>query len=245
MRFLPIILLLVTGKLLAQPDTSKSLRAFPITNYMVDASDSVKIVQLHLYDGTTVSEKQIGMLRGVFKSEKSDTTVIGYGRCNLIKGDYYYFTINYKKSGLLPKEGDLLYTMVKKPASYNGQVLKLAAHFIGLQNVYEQNLYDRYSIFQKWTKQDEEALLDSAINDIHFTGKYFLENNPAMNIAIIGGKYDGKKVLDIMIISTKKELTDFFDYMIVRPRLYAGREWKVSEIFATWLSLGSTTPIKE
>lgn len=235
----------MSGKLFSQPDTSKWVRAFPITGYIVDLNDSIKIVQLHLNEGTSVSEKNPGLLKGVFRNEKSDTMVKGFGRCNLIKGGYYYFTINYKKSGLLPKEGDLLYTYVENPKVYKGQILKLAAHFIGLQNVYEQKLYDCYTVFQKWTNQDEDALVDSIVNDIHFTGKYFLENNPGMNIQIMGGQYNGKMVLNTMIGSTKKDIADFFDYVIARPRLYAGREWKVSEIFATWLSSGSPMVIKE
>jgi hypothetical protein len=245
MRYLPVLFLLIAGKLFSQPDTSRLVRAFPVTNYIVDLTDSMKVVQLRLYEGTLVKEKQIGVLRGIYRDKHSDTSVIGYGRCHLIKGEYYYFTVNYKKSGVLPREGDLIYTYVENPKVYKGQVLKLATHFIGLQNVYEGNLYDRYTVFQKWTKQDEDALMDSIVNDIHFTGKYFLENSPGMNIKIKSGQYKDKMVLNIMINATKKDIADFFDYVIVRPRLYAGREWKVSEIFATWLSEGSPTVIKE
>jgi len=107
-KLLIAFLLFFSLESLAQQDTTKWVRAFPITDYMLDASDSVKIVQVHLPPGVTIAEKQIGLLKGIYRDKHADTTAVGAGRCNLIKGDYYYFTINYKKSGKLPREGDLL-----------------------------------------------------------------------------------------------------------------------------------------
>lgn len=227
-----------------QKDAVKWVRAFPITDYIVDLSDSVKVIQIKLPDGTLVSEKQAGLLRGVYRDKQSDTIVIGTGRCHLIKGDYYYFTINYKKSGKLPKGGDLLFTLVERTPIYYGNIARLASYFIELQSVYENPFYDRYNVFSHWEKSDEESLVDSLVSDIHFTANYFLETNPEMNVKIKGGSYDGKMVLNTMKTCSKTDVTDFLEYMIVRPRLYTGRQWKISEIFATWLSEGSPTVIK-
>jgi hypothetical protein len=227
-----------------QKDTTKWVRALPITDYMMDMGDSIKIVQIKLPDGTRIAEKQVGLLKGIYRENYADTMTIGAGRCNLIKGDYYYFTINYKESGRLPREGDLLYTMFEKTPVYAGNIVKLASYFIGLKNVYENSLYDRYGVFLKWGKNDEERLVDSMVADIHFTGNYFLTNNPSMNVKIKGGKYDGRMVLNTMTTINREEVTDLLGYMIARPRLYAGHEWKIAEIFATWLSEGAPAVIK-
>jgi hypothetical protein len=122
--------------------------------------------------------------------------------------------------------------------------MKLASFYIGLQNVYEKPLYDRHHIFTRWSKSDETSLIDSAIADIRFTGNYFLENNPDMNVKVKGGKYEGKMVLNTMKECNSGDITDFFGYMIARPNLYAGREWKIAEIFATWLSEGAPTVVR-
>src|SRR5258706_3669755 len=167
-----------------QKDTTKWIRAFPITDYMLDASDSVKIVQVHLPIGVKITERQVGVLKGMYRDKHSDTALIGIGRCNLIKGDYYYFTVNYKESGRQPREGDLLYTFMDKTPVYRGNVVRLASYYIGLQNVYEKPMYNRYGVFSEWEKEDEDALIDSMVADIHFTGNYFLTNNPSMNIKI-------------------------------------------------------------
>jgi hypothetical protein len=243
-RSLLLLCVFFSVKGIAQTDTEKWVRAFPVTGYMVDVSDSIKLVQVLLPDGVTLPEKQVGLLRGIYRDTYADTSFIGTGRCNLIKGDYYYFTINYKKSGRQPREGDLLFTLVKPVPVYRGQVIKLGTYYIGLQNVYENPFYDRRTIFSHWEKSEEASVIDSMVADIHFTGNYFLENNPGMNKKIKGGRYDGKMVLNTMVIATKKDVIDFLDYIIARPNLYAGRQWKVSEIFATWVSEGAPTVIK-
>ncbi|HEX7845041.1 MAG TPA: hypothetical protein VF476_04510 [Chitinophagaceae bacterium] len=237
-------LLLVSCLCVAQKDTSKWVRAFPITNYTVELNDSVRLVQLYLPVGPVIKEKQVGILKGVYQASHADTSTIGSGRCNLIKGDYYYFSINHKKTDRQPKENDLLYVLVDKPAIYYDHIAFVASHFIELQNVYEEPLFDRLDIFQSWSAANEQTCIDSMKNDIHFTGDYFLKNNPSMNVKISAGKYAGKTVFNVMIQSTKEDVKDFLDYMIVRPRLYAGRKWKISEIFATWLSEGAPTVIK-
>jgi hypothetical protein len=66
-----------------------------------------------------------------------------------------------------------------------------------------------------------------------------------MNVNIQSGKFEGKPVLNVMTASTQQDVIDFFEYMIARPNLYAGHEWKVSEIFATWLTGGAPTVIKK
>jgi hypothetical protein len=220
------------------------LRAFPITNYVVDLGDSLKVVQVYLEDSTLVREKQIGMLRGSYRDSHGDTLVIGSGRCQLIKGEYYYFAIDTRKSGIAPKENDLLYTSVDRTNAFDGKLIKLAAHYIELQNVYETALYDRHGIFKLWTAGDEHRTLDSMVADIHFTGDYFLKNNPSMNEQVKTGKYKDQKVLNVMVTCNLDDVNDFLDYMIARPRLYAGQRWKISEVFATWLAAGAPAVIK-
>lgn len=229
----------------AQVDTSGWLRAFPVTNYMVELNDSTKLVKVKMREGFSIREQQVGLIRGVYRKSKNDTAQKGYGRCHLIKGNYYYFTISYNKSGLAIKEDDLLYTFVEKSNVYNRQILKLASHFITLQTVYETPLYDPISIYYQWEKTDETDLIDSMVADIKFTGNYFQANNPSMDVLAKDGQFKGKKTFTVMTACEPAYVKDFLDYVIARPRLYAGKEWKISEIFATWVSEGAPTVIKE
>jgi len=81
--------------------------------------------------------------------------------------------------------------------------------------------------------------------DIQFTGKYFIENEPSDDKPINSGDYKGRKTLYVMSVCKASDVKNFLDYIIARPRLYAGKDWKVSEIFATWLSEGAPKVIKD
>jgi len=228
----------------AQTDTAKWLRAFPITDYMVELNDSAKVVQLQMPDGLTIRQNQLGVLYGVYNKSKADAVEKGYGKCHLIKSDYYYFSIVGNKSGLPLQKGDILYVRMDPTSIYYGRLPKLAGHFIRLLNVYDEPFYDRYLIFSNWTEADERNCLDSMLKDIQFTGGYFLNNEPGMNVPIKSGDYEGRKVLNVMTECTVADVEDFIEYVLARPRNYAGKEWKVSEIFATWLSEGAPKVIR-
>jgi hypothetical protein len=216
----------------AQQDKGKWLRAFPVTSYSMPLNDSVMMVQLLLPWGLSIVDKQLGLLRGTYHSSNEDTVQKGYGRCHLIKGNYYYFVIGHNTSGKKIAEGDLIYTFMDTTAAYYGQLPKLAAHFIELQDVYETKFFDRYSIFDQWTMEDEKAAIDLMVKDIRFTGNYFLQNDASMDKLITSGTFKSRKVLSVMTECEPVYVKDFLDYVIARPRLYAGRQWKTAEVFA-------------
>lgn len=238
-RLLLLFPVFITFCASSQADTSRRLRAFPITDYIVDLNDSVKLVQVELPDELSFAEKQLGLVKGVYDGQTKDTAMKGYGRCQLIKGRYFYFAIGNNKSGQPLKGGDLLYTMMDKTDIYYGMIPQLASHFIRLTDVFDKHFYDRFAVFLSWTPGDEQALLDSMVADIRFTGDYFYENDPSLNKPIISGSYEGRPLLNVMRECRAEDLRDFLDYVLVQPKLYAGREWKLSEIFATWLSNGA------
>ena len=126
-----------------------------------------------------------------------------------------------------------------KTAIYYGRIPQLAAHFIELQTVYEKTLYDPYTLFDQWETSDELSLVDSLVTDIQFTGNYFMQQNPASDVLITRGDHKGKTTFQVMTECNPEMVGKFLDYVLARPGLYAGRKWKISEIFATWLSEGS------
>lgn len=240
-----ICLLIIAAGAAAQPGSHTWLRAFPITDYILDLNDSVKLVQVELPDDIRFREKQLGILKSIYREKQADTATKGYGRCQLIKGNYYYFAIGNRTSEEPLQAGDLLYTMMDSTDIYYGLMPKLAGHFIRLLQVTDEPFYDRYAVFRYWTKQEESLLLDSMVRDIQYTGGYFLEHNPTMNQPLTTGPYAGKNLLDLMKQCRSEWLTDFFSYVLARPRIYAGHEWKLSEIFATWLTAGAPVPLKD
>ncbi|MFN4150415.1 MAG: hypothetical protein ACK4IX_05685, partial [Candidatus Sericytochromatia bacterium] len=56
---------------------------------------------------------------------------------------------------------------------------------------------------------------------------------------IEGGLYDSMLMSDIMENVSSQEIGFFLAYVKVKPKIYLGSNWKISETFATWLSSGS------
>lgn len=233
MRYLFIIGFLALAPRLFSQENGKWLRAFPITAYMVDLDDSTRVVQLEMPEGKRLPDRELALAMAIYRDGDGEPSMLGYGRCHLVKGPYHYFAIHYE-AGRNLREGDLLYMYLDSTDIYYGLIPRLAGHFIRLQDVHEQPFYDRYLVFDRWTRADEDRLLDTLLGDIRFTGNYMRENEPGTNMRIQQGRFAGKQVFDLMTDCTQQELRDMLSFMIDNPRRYAGATWKISEIFATW-----------
>lgn len=222
----------------AQDNSGKWAVAFPITSYIIKSNDSLVIVQVQLSDAWSLEEKQLGILKPMYRI-KPDTSLYGWGRCQLIKGDYYYFGIHLTDKNKVPQEGDLIYVMMKKDSSLKGRVPSIAAHGITLQNVYEQDLYDRWKVLKNWSAADENSFMDSAMHDISFTAGSMKMQSPGQDRKLQKGIYKDQFLFDVMMKATRKDLSAFFEYLLAKPYIYAGNKWKLSEIYATWMDAGA------
>jgi hypothetical protein len=231
-----VIVLFCCTTLRAQLIPVEKVFAFKITDYIKQLNDSITLVQVTLPNGwpVAIADKQLGVLKHVYKKgTELDTASIGWGRCQLIKGDYYYFAMHLYKNQH-PEAGDLLYTRFNLPVAYNGRLLDVMKHAIELTRVTDEKILQPGDLFSI-TRQNEAALLDSMIADIHYTGSVMQQQMPDQNQSIKGGLYDGKKLFTAMQSATRAELEQFLNYIIARPSKYAGNTWKISEIFATWM----------
>lgn len=241
-----LLLLVCACTLHAQTAYKELLIAFRITDYMVPNGDSVTIVQVHLPANwpKLIAEKQIGIIKDLADANGAyDDTKKASGRCQLIKGEYYYFGMMHKP-GNKPEPGDLLYTWCNVPIPYHGLLFATGSHAIRLLRVEGDAFYDDAEMFTM-DKAREDALLDSLVGDIRYTGKAMVEQMPDNNPLIKDGRYAGKKLFDMMQVATRNDLKDFLRYIEARPAKYAGHDWKVSEIFATWVVGGAPTVVEE
>ena len=230
-----IVILFLFFNSFSQKDSVEILFAYRITDYRVKLNDSVTIVQINLPEALplSISEKQIGILKHRYQNGVLDTNLIGWGRCHLIKGNYYYFAI-YKYRNEEPEQGDLLYTRSKTPSFYKSILFDINRHAVSLTAVDDRQFYHVADLFVL-NQQREKIILDSMVADIRITGSEMKKQMPGQNQKISGGLFNGKKLFDAMEIITSKELEEFFKYIIARPERYAGNTWKLSEIFATWM----------
>jgi tetratricopeptide (TPR) repeat protein len=86
----------------------------------------------------------------------------------------------------------------------------------------------------------ERAMIDTMAADIRYTAREMrsqMEPYPLM-----GGIFDGMDLLDAMEKTHPGHVRDFLSYVAMRPNLYTGRRWKVSETYATWLAEQTPMP---
>ncbi len=230
-----IVVLFLFFNSFSQKDSVELLFAFRITDYMVKLNDSVTIVQINLPVELPLSvrEKQIGILKHRYENGTLDTSLIGWGRCHLIKGSYYYFAI-HKAGDEEPEQGDLLYTKTKMPPHYNSLLFDINRHAVDFTRIDDSQFYQSGDLFVLEQKK-EKALLDSMVADIRFTGSEMKKQMPEQNQMIEGGLFNGQKLFDAMRVTTRTQLEEFLKYIVARPERYAGNTWKLSEIFATWM----------
>ena len=220
----------------AQKDSMDVYFTFRISDYMVKLDDSTTVVQMAIPDAwpLRISEKQLGVLKYRYEQGKEyDTSMIGFGRCYLIKSEWHYFTIKrIKDRG--PQQGDLLITKCKMPKAYTGLLFNIARHGISLTKVDDLPFYNSTEMFS-FGPATEQAFLDSMAADIRYTGKAMSEQVDGQDQTINGGIYDGKKLFATMQTITRKDIEKFLKYAVARPSKYSGNTWKVSELFATWM----------
>ncbi len=73
---------------------------------------------------------------------------------------------------------------------------------------------------------------------------YEMVLDPSMDKPIISGEFKSQPILQVMKACQAGYLKDFLDSVLAKPSLYAGKQWKLSEIFATWLLHGAPSVIK-
>jgi hypothetical protein len=222
----------------------KEVFALPITSYTVAANDSVTIVQVEMpVDFNAVIEKeQIGLMRHNYSNSK-DTAEIGWGKCQLIKTNYYYFAIHCRDKNIQPQKNDMVYTMVDYPAAFKGRLFGLVKNAIYFQHVTEEKFYE-FTTPASMNEQQENSLIDSLVADLKYTGREMMKFHKELNTEVKGGMFDGKKVLEAMQTVTPHHVKAFIDYVLARPQKYAGNSWKISETFATWMVSNTPTVIK-
>jgi len=241
--FLPVFILLCSTVVSAQSEKGKDVFAFRITDYIVKLTDSAVLVQVESARGNLgIAEKQLGLLKANYSN--GDTVTIGAGKCQLIKGSFYYFAIQLNNKERWPKKDDLLYTKAEYPATYKGQVYNLLRLSINLQHVNGGPFYSfAFPVFGD--KSQEGSVIDSLVTDIKYTGREMQQQDNGQDRTIASGRFKNKKLFAAMQEITSGDMADFLDYMIARPLMYAGNDWKIAEVFATWMDGGTPTVVKE
>jgi hypothetical protein len=84
---------------------------------------------------------------------------------------------------------------------------------------------------------EEDLILSNAMIAINECAEFTLElPNPS------SGLYAGQRIYDIMANVAKEDVGVFLGFVKAYPGKYIGKEWKISETFATWLINNAPVP---
>ncbi|MEM8885900.1 MAG: tetratricopeptide repeat protein, partial [Planctomycetota bacterium] len=131
--------------------------------------------------------------------------------------------------------GDRVEMSTRVPKRPRGILWKLANLDIGLRNASKTHRYYRWEEMRTAeTPAGTDALLDEMIALIKQSAKQYAEME-ALKKTLASGRYEGRKVGDLMLHVTRAELLDFLNFVVSYPGKYIGQVWRIDEIYATWL----------
>lgn len=202
-------------------------------------------VYLFIYEGGKLGVKvgQQGKVFGVHSSDKPKRSQkeLGYSTVVKVMGDTIIAkTILYKPD--IPDErvasGDYLTLDVNLPVNnYNSLFYELALMQISFSDASKQPLYPLRKILLRDSKVLEDSIINQSITDIKSI--YDMVKDDAsyasLKTKITEGRYKGRTTLDVMGKTKKTDILSFLKFVKSYPGKYLGNNYKIAEVFATWV----------
>ena len=103
-------------------------------------------------------------------------------------------------------------------------------NFISISN---ETFYTFEKLYKSDSKLLETKILKKLERDIYYVG--FFMKNQMPDTVISGGKYDGKRLFDVMQKTKVSDVKSFLAYIQEYPERYKNKIWKFSEMYGTGL----------
>ena len=142
----------------------------------------------------------------------------------------------------LVRTGDLVLIKAKVPQVLDGggkrrersHLWRLARLHVDLISLDRTKRFTDLRALREETPETVEAALSAMAEDIRWTGKEF-GDSPELTRPLTAGRYRGRSVRQVMEATGRDDLNTFAQFVLSFPGKYMGREWKVSEVYATWV----------
>ncbi|MBT3935947.1 MAG: hypothetical protein HOF35_16955 [Bacteroidetes bacterium] len=106
----------------------------------------------------------------------------------------------------------------------------------------EERFYDLWDLLETDNIINEKLIMEKLMSDIKLTA---VEMREQMESPLVEeGPFSGNDLFTLMENVEISDLSDFLDYLIARPRKYMGEDWKISEVYATWIVSGAPRVVK-
>lgn len=197
----------------------------------------VRFIKNKIFDLKT---NQTFIVKGIFENNVKDSVTVGEGIIKLILGNKIVAHIlNIRERA--PKKNDIVCLLSNNSFNRNDILFNLSRYAISFLDVEEKNIVSPNFVFEKWNDSKEDSIINEMKEDIIYTAKKMIEASDNQNIKIAKGNFEGKMLFDAMQQITNLDVKKFLRFAYYKKHLYWGKQWKISETFATWLINGAIT----
>jgi CHAT domain-containing protein len=141
--------------------------------------------------------------------------------------------VNVTTKGETFRAGDIVEVRARVPEQKPLTLLwRLAALHITFSDNFKKPL-NSYRTYLDKTVEPDAALMDKLLTAQHEVVEFVV--NTDMDAPRKTGRYAGRKASEILQNVTPDDINTFLKFVLSYPGKYIGREWKISETFATWI----------
>jgi len=243
MKSLPLLCfcLLLSIISIAQPSKQQKdnriLVGVPVVYQPDQLNDGTWLLLLKKRTSVKLIPNQTFVLRGVYRTIISDTATVGTGKVGEEQKTKY--TAYVTTSSGLPQAGDIAFLLVNGLKVRKDVFFHLGRYHIELTTVTDSLIYTADEALQQWTTSKTNAVIKAIQHDLSFTVDAMRQQGDNQDRTIEKGRFKDKKVFDVMAVATPIEIQRFLNYIYAYKHLYWGKQWKASEVYATWLANGA------
>lgn len=142
------------------------------------------------------------------------------------------------------RKGDYVRLNIQIPKlAFRSIFFELGLLDIHFDNVYNKPMYDMSYLMNNDSKQLEDSILKVSAADIFDVYDYLKDyKDTTYNVLkqpLTKGRFTGRSVFDVMRDCNARDVFTYLNYVKTYPSAYSGKNWKISEVFATWVQRGA------
>lgn len=144
------------------------------------------------------------------------------------------------------EKGDLIAFEIDVPKRNEERILyQMFALNIRFLDVYDKVIFEGFDFGKIVAEAEEKALMNDLLAEIHFVGKAMKEQSETFPKISEKSRFGNLDLYSAMEAAMYEDLRSFLRYIEAKPLKYQGQNWRISEVFATWIDAGTPCTIED
>lgn len=194
---------------------------------------NIYIAEIELNGFYEFEEKSGGKVFALTENGQNNRkSFVGVASIQKKKEDKLSLKVTTEK-GISLQIGDLIQLPTIVPNEPNTLAYDLFRFRINFLNSYDDKLFncEEWNTFRAET---EMTLIQTLADEVRYYGGEMRGKMPSQLLQ--GGKYKDLDMFDAMVRTSADDMRNFLHFIRSYPAHYAGQDWKIAEIYATWLT---------